>query len=120
MKIYGIQIQTVEKISGGYIMNLMPNRYTRALKYLRREDRLRCLGAGLLLHRVLGRDTMRIASFHDLDLPSAQKLVTINGWSANGDGVVEGAEYGDKILGVQGHPEVDDLLPELFAFLAQD
>ena len=31
---------------------------------------------------------------------------------------VEGSEYGDHILGVQGHPEVDDLLPELFQFLA--
>lgn len=56
MKIYGIQIQTVEKIPCGHLMNLMPNRYTRALKYLRREDRLRCLGAGLLMHRVLGID----------------------------------------------------------------
>ena len=75
---------------------------------------------GTLLHRVLGRDTMRIASFHDLDVPPTQKLVTINAWSAKGDGVVEGVEYGERILGVQGHPEVDDLLPELFAFLAQE
>ena len=75
---------------------------------------------GTLLHRVLGRDTMRIASFHDLDTPPTQKLVPINAWSAKGDGVVEGTEYGDNILGVQGHPEVDDLLPELFAFLAEE
>ena len=50
--------------------------------------------------------------------PSAQKLLKINAWSAKDDGVVEGTEYGDNILGVQGHPEVDDLLPELFQFLA--
>ena len=75
---------------------------------------------GTLLHRVLGRDTMRIASFHYLDTPPTQKLVTINAWSAKGDGVVEGTEYGENILGVQGHPEVDDLLPEIFAFLAKD
>lgn len=75
---------------------------------------------GTLLHRVLGRDTMRIASFHDLDTPPTQKLVTINAWSAKGDGVVEGTEYGENILGVQGHPEVDDMLPELFAFLAAE
>ena len=74
---------------------------------------------GTLLHRVLGRDTMRIASFHYLNTPPAQKLVTINAWSAKGDGVVEGTEYGDNILGIQGHPEVDNLLPELFAFLAE-
>ena len=76
--------------------------------------------AGTLLHRVLGRDTMRIASFHKLNTPPTQTLVTINAWSALGDGVVEGTEYGENILGVQGHPEIDTLLPELFAFLAGD
>ena len=75
---------------------------------------------GTLLHRVLGKDTVRAASFHYLNTPPAQNLVTINAWSAKGDGVVEGTEYGDKILGVQFHPEVDDLLPELFKFLAEE
>ena len=70
---------------------------------------------GTLLHRVLGRDTIRIASFHYLCIPPEQTLVTVNAWSA--DGIIEGAEYGDNILGVQGHPEVDNLLPELFQFL---
>lgn len=74
---------------------------------------------GTLLHRVLGRETMRLASFHDLNTPPEQTLVTINAWSAKGDGVVEGTEYGEHILGVQGHPEVDNLLPELFSFLAE-
>lgn len=74
---------------------------------------------GTLLHRVLGRDTMRICSFHRLNTPKDQTLVTINAWSAMGDEVVEGTEYADHILGVQGHPEADDLLPELFAFLAE-
>ena len=73
---------------------------------------------GTLLHRVLGRDTMRICSFHNLNTPKEQTLVTVNAWSALGDGVVEGTEYSDHILGVQGHPEADGLLPELFAFLA--
>lgn len=74
---------------------------------------------GTLLHRVLGRDTMRLCSFHDLNTPPEQTLVTINAWSADGDGVVEGIEYSDNILGVQGHPEADGLLPELFAFLVE-
>ena len=72
---------------------------------------------GTLLHRVMGRDTIRLASFHDLNTPPEQRLITINAWSSNGDGVVEGTEYGDTILGVQGHPEVDDLMPELFQFV---
>ena len=75
---------------------------------------------GTLLHRVVGRDTMRLASFHYLNTPPTQTLVPINAWSAKGDGVVEGVEYGDKILGIQGHPEVDGLLPEVFRFLAED
>ena len=75
---------------------------------------------GTLLHRVLGKDTFRAASFHHLNVPPTQELVTINAWAADGSGVVEGVEYGEKILGVQCHPEVDDLLPELFAFLAAE
>ena len=75
---------------------------------------------GTLLHKVLGRDTMRICSFHYLNTPREQTLVTINAWSANGDGVVEGTEYKENILGVQGHPEADKLLPELFFFLTKD
>lgn len=75
---------------------------------------------GTLLHRVLGRDKMRIASYHYLNTPPTQTLVKINAYSALGDGVVEGTEYGENILGVQGHPEIDGLLPEIFAFLAMD
>ena len=74
---------------------------------------------GSLLHRVLGRDTMRLCTFHEKSVPANQTLLSINAWSASGDGVVEGVEYGDNILGVQGHPEADDLLPELFKFLAE-
>ena len=69
---------------------------------------------GTLLHRVLGRDTMRICTFHSLCTPPEQTLVTPNAWYGD---VTEGTEYEDFILGVQGHPETDDLLPELFAFL---
>jgi gamma-glutamyl-gamma-aminobutyrate hydrolase PuuD len=71
---------------------------------------------GTLLHKLLGRDTIRIATFHDLSTPPQQTLVTVNAWHGN---VVEGTEYGENILGVQGHPEIDALLPELFTFLAE-
>ena len=75
---------------------------------------------GTILHRLLGRDKMRICSFHKMSTPPTQKLVRINAWSALGDNVVEGTEYGDNILGVQGHPEFDTLLPEIFSFLSED
>lgn len=74
---------------------------------------------GTILHRLLKRDTMRLCSFHYLCTPPEQNLVKINAWSAKDDGVVEGTEYSDHILGVQGHPEADELLPEIFAFLAE-
>ena len=73
---------------------------------------------GTLLHRVIGRDTMRICTFHNLCTPPEQTIVDINAYYFEDDGVVEGTEYSDYILGVQGHPEADDCLPELFAFLA--
>ena len=72
---------------------------------------------GTILHRLLGRDTARIASFHNLAVPADQPYCTVNAWSALGDGVVEGLEYGENILSIQGHPEIDDLMPEIFTFL---
>ncbi len=72
-----------------------------------------------LMHRVLGKDRVSISSFHRLCTPTDQDLVTINAWSEKGDGVVEGTEYGENILGIQGHPEVDGTLPELFDFLCK-
>ena len=74
---------------------------------------------GTILHRLLGRESMRICTFHRMSTPPDQTLVKINAMS-DADGVVEGTEYSDYILGVQGHPEADGLLPEIFAFLAED
>lgn len=54
MNIQGIHIQTVNTIPLEYLQGLMPKRCERSQKYLRTEDRLRCLGAGLLMHQVLG------------------------------------------------------------------
>lgn len=73
-----------------------------------------------ILHRLMGREQIRAQSFHHLQVPPTQELVTINAWSAKGDGVVEGVEYGDNLLGIQSHPEADALLPEIFAFLTED
>ncbi len=75
---------------------------------------------GTLLHKIVGHYSIRLCSFHYLNVPPTQTLATINAWSVLEDGVVEGIEYGDNILGIQGHPEVDNLLPELFEFLTKD
>ena len=33
--------------------------------------------------------------------------------------VVEGVEYSNNILGIQGHPEIDEKLPQFFDFIAK-
>ncbi len=75
---------------------------------------------GTILHRLLGRDTMRAASYHNLHVPPERTELTVNAWSALGDGVVEGVERAPNILGIQPHPEVDGLLPEVFTFLTEE
>lgn len=56
MNIYGLSIHTVAALPDDYWEPRMPQRTIRAGCYLRREDQLRCLGAGALMHRVLGID----------------------------------------------------------------
>lgn len=75
---------------------------------------------GTILHRLLGRNTVRAASYHDLHVPPDRTILTVNAWSAKGDNVVEGVEFAPNILGVQFHPEVDDLLPEVFRFVIEE
>ena len=75
---------------------------------------------GTILHRLVGRETVRAASYHDLHVPADRTILTVNAWSAKGDHVVEGVEMAPNILGVQFHPEVDDMLPELFTFVIEE
>ena len=75
---------------------------------------------GTILHRLVGRETLRAASYHDLHVPPERTCLTVNAWSAKGDHVVEGVELAPNILGVQFHPEVDQLLPELFSFVVEE
>ena len=84
-----------------------------AEKYYRGECEWEDVGIKML-------DGIRAQSFHHLQVPPTQNLLTINAWSAIGDGVVEGVEYGDHLLGIQSHPEADALLPEIFTFLTEE
>lgn len=73
---------------------------------------------GTLLHRLMGRETLRGATFHNYRVENPVDCLTVNAWATDGSGTIEGIEYQDYILGVQFHPEADDQLPELFSFLA--
>jgi len=75
---------------------------------------------GTVLHRLLGRDTVRGASFHHWRAEDPAPELTVNAWATDGSGTIEGLDNGSNILGVQFHPEVDDLLPEIFKFLIED
>ena len=70
-----------------------------------------------ILYNLLGTSDMRICTFHNYATPREQTLLKVNAWSS--EGVVEGVEYGDYILGVQGHPEADRLLNKIFEFIAK-
>jgi len=54
MELTSITIEEAEKVSENYCREHFPGRFERALQYRFREDRLRCIGAGLLLTKVLG------------------------------------------------------------------
>ncbi len=75
---------------------------------------------GTTLHRLLGKGEVRGASFHNWRAEDPVAELTINAWATDGTGTIEGLENGSNILGVQFHPEVDDLLPEIFKFLTEE
>ncbi len=71
---------------------------------------------GTLLHRLVNGRSIRGATYHRWRVHDPVECLTVNARAE--DGTIEGIEYGGYILGVQFHPEVDALLPELFDFLA--
>ena len=75
---------------------------------------------GTVLHRLLGRELARGASFHHWRVENPVEELTVNAWSVDGTNTIEGIENGSNVLGVQFHPEVDDLLPEIFKFLTEE
>ena len=75
---------------------------------------------GTVLHRLLGKAQIRAASFHNWRAENPAEELVVNARSVDGTDTIEGLENGSNILGVQFHPEVDDLLPELFCFLTEE
>ena len=59
------------------------------------------------------------ATFHSWRVVDPIDELKVNAWATDGSGTIEGIEFGENILGVQFHPEVDDKLPELFRFLSE-
>ena len=72
---------------------------------------------GSHIHRIFGTDHIYGASSHKYCAVDPSPRLTVSGRTE--DGTVEIIEYGDKVLGVQFHPEVDDKLHALFSFLCE-
>lgn len=69
------------------------------------------------LAKIFGRTEVMGASYHIcwIEDPAPGEIIT----GRSDDGITEAIEVGPKIIGTQFHPDVDDQLPEIFAWLAE-
>jgi putative glutamine amidotransferase len=74
------------------------------------------LAAGSVLGSLLASGSV-VSSLHHQGVATLGAGWRATAWSA--DGLVEGAEWGDRTLGVQWHPELDASGPALFGWLTQ-
>ena len=100
MRLYGIHTREIERFSSEKLKDMMPQRYARSLKYRRREDQLLCLGAGILLHKVLGIDEAAM-QYGPYGKPYAQGRAEFN-ISHGGQWVI--AAMDNQALGVDVEP----------------
>jgi len=70
-----------------------------------------------LLHSIVKSDNIRGLSMHRYAINKVASKLTVS--ARADDGTIEAIEYGDKVLGVQFHPEADDKLNCLFEFLCK-
>lgn len=68
-----------------------------------------------LLHRLTRQDTLLGATMHRYRVTQPSPRLTVSARAA--DGTIEGLEWGDRLLGVQFHPEVDAVHDALFAWI---
>lgn len=75
------------------------------------------IAPGTRLHALLGSARIRAVTLHHYRLNGAPARVKISARAE--DGTIEGIEYGEKMLGVQFHPELEDTFDALFSFLME-
>lgn len=68
-----------------------------------------------LLHRLTRQDTLLGATMHRYRVTQPSPRLTVSARAA--DGTIEGLGLGDRLLGVQFHPEVDAVHDALFAWV---
>ncbi len=70
---------------------------------------------GSLIHRLVGKNVIKGGSFHNFRVKEASPRLTVSGRAE--DGTIEVVEYGEKVLGCQFHPEIDNKLLPIFDIL---
>ena len=75
------------------------------------------LTPGSHIHRLLGADTIQAGTFHSFCICNPSPSIAVTGRAE--DGTIEVVEYGEKILGVQFHPEIDRKLMPIFDILVK-
>lgn len=70
---------------------------------------------GSHIQRLTGAEVIRAGSFHNYQIGQPSDKLTVTGKTA--DGTIEVIEYGERILGVQFHPEIDQELMPIFDIL---
>lgn len=75
------------------------------------------LTEGSNIARILGKTEIRGCTFHFYAIGEPAPGLTVTGRAP--DGVIEAIEYGDKVIGTQFHPDVDQELHELFDWLGE-
>ena len=75
------------------------------------------LTEGSEIAKIFGRTEILGATFHIYQIVHPAPGLAVTGRAD--DGVVEAVEYGDRVVGVQFHPDVDGELHEIFDWLAK-
>ena len=73
------------------------------------------LTPGSHIHRLTGQDVICAGSFHKFAVPAVSPRLTVPGRAE--DGTIDVVEYGENVLGVQFHPEIDQKLLSIFDIL---
>ena len=73
------------------------------------------LTPGSRIQRLTGQEVIHAGSFHKFAVPAVSPQLTVSGRAP--DGTIEVIEYGEKVLGVQFHPEIDQKLLSIFDIL---
>jgi len=76
------------------------------------------LEEGSHIQQILGATEIMGASMHTFCIKEPTKYEVVSGKAE--DGTIEVIEVGDKIIGTQFHPDVDDRLIELFQWLVEE